>query len=352
MENDLLLIFCADSRARREHLLEKLQCTSFEWKGVFKKFNENKISCEALLPLIRLISIPKNVQTEIRENAENDRHFRKRYFELIVATNKLFSENKVKHVTIKLIEHPWVIMTDIDILPASPIEELKAIEALHKKNFRFYQFRLLSDPLKIMAKNTECNDLSIDFYPRPEWIGKKVSGLEVIMSNKRMKKIYGVNMIIPSPEDDILLIASHAYNHLSITLPDILHGLELIYNETIDWKYIVASSEKNGILHAIYTYLLFLDQYSRMIHETNAVPQEVVKLFRCYGICRKVEKWFRKGCSETFSFPIRIPFQMGIFLSATYRAKSIMKGHDFHDLLYDLLSHMLMLSSMVVRGFT
>jgi hypothetical protein len=295
--------------------------------------------------------IPDNVRTKIQERAKNDEHLREKYLQLVIATHKLLQENEVKYAIIKFIDNPWVMMTDIDILPASPSEELKAVEVLHKKNFRFYEFRFLSDPLKIMAKNPECSDLSVDFYPRLVWIGKRISDFEEVMARIRAKEVCGVKVAVPSPEDDILLIASHAYSHLYLKLPDILHGLEQIYNGNIDWKYVISSCEKNGILHAVYTYLLLLDQYSRVFHGINAVPQEVIASFQCYRVCRRVEKWVESQL-ETVSFPVKIPLEMGVFLSATYRFESIAKKGELRELSDDLLSHMLMLSSLIVRGFT
>ena len=350
LETDLLLVFCTDQRSRSESLLRKINQFPFDWEYVFRKFEENKISCQALLQVLPLVPSLRLFESKIQSQIQMERIHEEKYIALARLTNDLLSRSDVNHVMIKIIECPWAYSVDFDVL-AEPIEELKALEALHKEGFTFFQFRLLADSLKIMAKKSSYNGIAIDFYPEPAWIRKKVSTVEEISSRKRNKRIYGVNMNIPSAEDNILLVASHSYNHLNFLLPEILHGINLISDTKIDWSYLISASKKNGVLHATFAYLCLINEYSSRFYGDVLVPKEAIELFRRHSVCKILEKWFEKRKSTDVCFPVRIPFQWGIFLSLIYRALNTARKGD-GGLVNEVLAHMLALSSKLVRGFT
>jgi len=74
-------------------------------------------------------------------------------------------------------------------------------------------------------------------------------------------------------------------------------------------------------------------------------------MFQRHRVCKILEKWFKKRELSDVCFPVKIPFQWGIFLSVMYRALNITKKGDT-GLAYDVLAHMLALFSMLVRGST
>jgi len=214
--------------------------------SLVKKFRVNKVSLAALQLSINRLGVQLDLPLqEIIADEEST----KQWGESLSFASNLFSLHDAECVFIKALNPSWAIMSDLDILPASGLDELKALEALKEEGYELYQFRLLRHPLKIMA--SKGNDkISLDFYPQPMWIRKKVCDSKIVTSRKIVTSFNGVNAFVASPEDDIYLIGTHGCGHLKFTLAEIIHGINVFKNsKNFDWTYLInLSIEVLGIL--------------------------------------------------------------------------------------------------------
>jgi hypothetical protein len=234
------------------------------------------------------------------------------------------------------------MMSDVDVLPLNLMEELKALEALHEAGFRFFQIRILVHPLralplKICARKSNAS-LFVDFYPKPAWTRKRVHDNEIIISRRQISEVHGIEAYVPSPEDDLYLVATHAYNDLKIPLASILHGLEII-SQKFDWEYLFNLAQSYGTLDAIYTYLKVLEAYSARYRSENMVSQDILELYERHRICRSIKKWLEKTYMRRLNFPIAIPVRLGSICSSFHHCSTLLGRVPFSDLLYDFLSH-------------
>jgi hypothetical protein len=233
---DRLLIFSSDKMAQAIELKNTCMLRS---ENIIRKFRENGISLEVLLKIDTKIG--KTERQICVNEALKDEKFRKQWVKLLSFTSELFRNYNIVYVFIKILNIPWAIMTDLDVLPLDVLEEIKALEILSELGFNLFHFRLLSHPLKIMAaKNLQTGEpsVTVDFYPKPMWIRKKVCDSEIIFARRRKTVIDGIEICVPSIEDDLYLVGTHAYNHLRFTLAEILHALNLMKCNNFDWDYL------------------------------------------------------------------------------------------------------------------
>jgi len=315
------------------------------------KFRENKVSLERLSQIVDTSS-EKVIQREV----DRDKISRRKWLLLFKFTVQLFKSQDVQYVFIKLLNYPWAIMDDLDVLPLNATEELKALEALHKLGFELFQFRLLAHPLKIMAVEAEANveqKISVDFYPELLWVRKKVCDTEIIFARKRTSSINGIEVPVPSPEDDLYLVGTHAYNHLKFTLAEILHGLNILSNNSnFDWDYLYNLATDYGTVDAIYAYIKSMDVYSKFFRKQSTVNEDILVKFQRARLCKKIDSWFKNKYLKTISFPICISSRIACIYSSFYHCGTMLGRMPLSELTNDFLSHYLVLSSKIILGKT
>jgi len=187
---DVLLVQLVDEKAQVDAKL----FSNLPPHEIVSKIKSNGFSCEI-----------------IDENSR-DKYWREKRLEMLLKVSKAFKEENIEHVFIKDLRHPFAMMDDVDVLIPEPYDIAKAARILSDKGYKLYRFRLLSHPLKIMARRSY-NEPPIDIYPDAIWVRKKVGEGEEIISKRRLDER---GVYVPSAEDDLYLVATHAYFHLSM----------------------------------------------------------------------------------------------------------------------------------------
>jgi hypothetical protein len=349
MDLDQILVAASDDSLQERY---ELSIIDIEPRMLVRKFRANKISAE------RLERVSAELKTEdkkiILEQINSDRTFRDEWFRLLEYVSQALKENDVNYVLIKFLVYSHAMMTDFDLLTLNPQEELKAINLLSEKGFAFFQFRLLAHPLKILARKQENEskaDIDLDFYPAPMWIRKKVADNSLIFSRRKSISIKGTEIYVPSPEDDLYLVGTHAFAHLSFTLAEILHGVKTITDHPrFDWDYLYNLARNYGCLDSIYLYLRILNTYCSKYYDDSVVDASIFFLYERFRVCKKIKSWLEQTCSDCIRFPIRVPLRIGSFNSSFYHCKTLYGHVSFSALVNDFLTHYLSLSSRVVLG--
>lgn len=264
------------------------------------------------------------------------------WFKIFSLTSDLFRDNGIEHVFIKLFIKPFAPMADVDVLIANPFEELRALELLQEKNFRFFRPRLLGQPLKIMCKKE--NDPIVDIYPDVVWIRKKVGDGRDVVSRRILSNIEGVEAYIPSPEDAFYMIATHAYNHLRIRRAEILNCISIISDtQKFSWDYIFNISVDYGTLDAIYLFLKAIN------FESDILDEDILEMFSKVRICKVIDSWIDR---QGIKFPLEIPTWLGCVYSSFYHTPKLIGRVKISEIMYDFLTAYLALSSKKILGST
>jgi hypothetical protein len=346
--SDQVLASCSDRLCQGNSTISNFGHESLEF--LVRKFRENKISLEKILPLLTVIN-ETNKENFVRE-AQRDKMFREKWLQTLMFIIDLFNSRGIQYILIKILDYPYALMSDLDILILNPSEELKALEQLSNTGFKTFEFRLLAHPLKLMSLKMDDNDprISVDFYPAPAWIRKKVCDTEVIFSRARITDINSKKAVVPSSEDSFYLVATHAYNHLAFSLAEILHGLNVI-NEKFDWEYVFNLSQSYGTSDSVYLYLRLLDIYTKKFRRCSFIPKDIFKPYEDLTICRKINSWFERSL-RILEFPVQVPTRIGCIYSSIYHCKIIRAHMTISDLLYDFLTHYLVLFSKAALNKT
>jgi len=350
---DQALIACTDDMCQKN--VRSIDISTFNSELIMQKFKQNNISVEKLLPLVTSFN-QEETRKAIADQASKDRSNRERWIQLLKFVSNLLRTHAIQHVFIKALKYPYAIMGDLDILTLNYSEELKALEILHKVGFAIFKLRILLDhPLKLMALKPIQNSIPmtpLDFYPDLFTNRrKKVCDSVITISRKKLSNIGDVEVFVPSPEDDLYLIGTHAYGHLRFTLAEILHGLEVLCNsKSFDWEYLFNLAQSYGTQDAVYLYMKILEEYSKAFRPYSCINGDFLNICEKSKICRKIRSWFKKKCLNVIDFPVRIPSRIGCVYSSIHHCKIMWGRMPFPDILYDFLTHYLTLFSMAIWG--
>ena len=80
---------------------------------------------------------------------------------------------------------------------------------------------------------------------------------------------------LPGPEDDLYLVATHAFAHGNITLAELDHGARLIQPEAFDWSRVLRSATAFGCQDGVYVYLRLLVCVSELVGIGSNCPAQV-----------------------------------------------------------------------------
>jgi hypothetical protein len=334
---DELLVACSDDMC---HLQEPI-IASYNMQSVIRKFADNKISLERLLPSMG--ALHGDQVSLVRGQAVRDALVHKKWTQMFDLVCDVVRSAKIQCLLIKTLEYPWAVLSDIDVLPLNQFEELRALRILEERGFALFQCRLLCHPLKIMALRDD--EPAVDFYPSPMWIRKKVCDTELIFCRRKMSAVYKV--FVPSSEDSLYLVGSHAYNHLKFTLAEILHGLSVI-SKSFDWEYVFNLARNYGTLDSIYLYLRLLNAYSEKFRLCSPIDEDIVRAYEVFRVCKRIQSWIDKS-HQFVRLPLRIPGTIGCLYSSLYHCRTMSGRVSIPDLLRDFLSHYLMLTDRLLE---
>jgi len=312
-------------------------------KRIINKLKSNKLSTKILLPYITYVSrkIARQTYQYILYNCKYEEIWQKQFS----SVSRLLQKHNVNHVFIKILSKvPSVLMGDIDVLIYDTVDLWKAAVALSLSGYKLYKLNILLDhPLKIGAYMPGMEPtIPIDLYP--ELIGNRrkiVGSKEAVFKRKVIGSYKQVEFFMPSPEDTIYITAVHAYSHLEITLAEILQGLNVI-KETVhfDWEYLYNSGRFYGTLDALYTYLSLLNILSNAFFNEKIIDESILYKYENIWINLRIRRWLTS--LKRLSFPLTIPKYIGCLHSAIYYSLNNVPYMDPRELLYGLMTHVLM----------
>lgn len=254
-----------------------------------------------------------------------------RWFKTFSLVNKLFRENDIEHVFIKMLLSPFH-MRDVDVMIPRLSDEKRAIELLKKEGFRPHRAGRLLHPWKVICEGEKISHLAVDLHQTAEWNRTIVGDGEEIVSRKIEIKIGDAKAFVPAPEDSFYLIITHAfYQHMTITRPEVLNGLALISTPNFSWERLRAVAEKYGTVESVYAFLL-----CTQLEKTGAVSEEVLGLFSAETPSARVHRWFKSADKK---FPLSVPRWLGCIFPSYTHTRALIGKVSPQDLIFDFLSH-------------
>jgi hypothetical protein len=249
----------------------------------------------------------------------------------------------VSFAAIKNLKTPYAMMSDVDLLVPDASDHAVAARVLAEREYEFYRFRLLAHPRKMMAKQSPTDPRPVDVYPDAMWIRKVVCDPTAVVeragSSPRRE---------PSPADDIYLVATHAYSHLSVTLAELVHGVAVLDRSEVEWSLLLEQAERYGCRDALLAYCYPLDWYLRATGR-DPVPERVIDALESGPVAAAVRRWW-DGLAAPVEFPVELPLYLPTVLSAAHHLPRVARRRSLRTTYKDLQSHALTLGSMLFRG--
>jgi len=186
-------------------------------------------------------------------------------------TFSIFDELKIEFMLHKHIFYDRE-QGDIDILVHENDFKL-VIDELEKQGFSITS----SESFKLgMTKFENDEKFTIHVHAKIKWESEFISTDDVW---KRSRKILLFNqmIIVPSPEDSVLIECAHAsFEARLLRLCDLLQFLELLKHDSINWDKVISRLIQYGYHSAGYLYFLAMNHLANKLFNINPIPKMVL----------------------------------------------------------------------------
>lgn len=254
-----------------------------------------------------------------------------KWFRTFSLVNRLFQENNIEHVFIKMLLNPFH-MRDVDVLIPDLSEEKLAIELLKKEGFRPYRAGRMLNPWKVICDGEKISHLAVDIHPTAEWNRTVIGDGKEFISHRVLSDVGKMKAFLPFPEDSFYLMATHAfYQHMTITHPEVLNGIYFISTSGFSWKRLHSLAERYGTVDSIYAFLLAIK-----LENPQIVRKDTLDFFSRGTSSALVHRWFIKAKKK---FPLVIPKWLGCIFPSYSHTKTLIGKVTPKDLVFDFLSH-------------
>ncbi|HDI12696.1 MAG TPA: hypothetical protein ENF64_01110, partial [Hadesarchaea archaeon] len=237
------------------------------------------------------------------------------WFRTFSLVNKIFQENGIDHVFIKMLLNPFH-MRDVDVLIPKLSDEKLAIELLKKAGFRPYRAGRLLNPWKIICEGEHISHLSVDIHPTAEWNRTIVGDGVEIAARKIVAEVGKTKAFLPAPEDSFYLIATHAfYQHMTISRPEVQNGITLLSTPNFSWDLLRGVAERYGTAESIYAFLLAIN-----LERPGLVGKSILNAFSRGSPGALVGRWFENTEKK---FPLIVPKWLGCVFPSYNHTKTL-----------------------------
>lgn len=287
--------------------------------------------------------LAETVSGELGEQAAADAEHRERRAERVGRVASILNDAGVEYATMKNLRAPAAMMSDVDLLIPDPGQQARAAKVLAADGYEFYKFRLLAHPRKFMAKRDPADPRPVDVYPDAIWIRKKVCDPHAVI-----ERADDSGTRLPDPVDDLYLVATHAYSHLSVTFAELFHGARCVADPAFDWDRLTRIAHEYGTADALAVYLRLLDDYL-VTTGRDPVPREVLESLRRGWMGRLVHRWCDR-LEPPLSFPVELPLWLSTVASSVYHVPRVARRATPRETFKDLQSHYLTAASKALLG--
>jgi hypothetical protein len=270
---------------------------------------------------------------------EQQRRLRLKGLFLLKRMSDLLNKSDITYVIINYSHTiPYNLYDDVDVLIEHPLDLLATVEILSKEGFCFYDYfnRLYANTLALTAFYREDKEIGIDFYPEPSY-GTFQFFDRFRISRRRIRRniateVSVIETFLPSPEDELIIMPTHAFSHGRFTINEIYHGFNLIKDKDceIDWNYILDMTKRWAIGHILFLYMLFINDFAITFFKRKLIDDKLKTLQMQQRIeCNLLLDWFLKQNERLISWPVKLSPWL-LYKLAAFRAARLLKmGKDY-----------------------
>jgi hypothetical protein len=289
----------------------------------------------------------EEMEPELRPILQRHQLRQQEWRDSLALATSLFDSLDVRYVPIKALRSPCALMSDVDFLAPLPRDIARMAAALEGAGYALYRFRILSHALKIMAERSAGPSANVDLYPAAMWIRKHVLDGASAIERRRRATVRGVPTWEPCPEDDLYLVATHAFAHGAIHLAELDHGARILARDALDWAYLLDTAAAFGCRDALYLYLRLLATAVESLESRSPVPAAILTALERTAACRGVMRWL--DSLDGLSFPLYVPLRLCTVASARHHLPAISSRLSWTETACDAATHALIVGSHLLR---
>lgn len=162
--------------------------------------------------------------------------------------------------------------SNLDIVTAKPERQAAYKASLRELGYR--PFRNLAD-LREPMKQTYQKDgvsLRLHLHTAVSWNGVVYLPLEQVWHRRRLWPVAGGSVWIPSAEDELLIMAAHAwFENKLVSLHEILYWRELV-QANLDWDYLGKTAQEAGWHKGFMQFLGIVNQLAALLAIPTTIP--------------------------------------------------------------------------------
>lgn len=278
--------------------------------------------------------------------ADDDRRHREAREETRSTVTERLDAAGVRYVAMKELRGARVLMHDVDLLVPGIADEAAVIRCLEELDYTLYRFRLLAHPRKVMGRRSPDDQTPVDLYPAAMWIRKHVCDAQGVIQRSR-----DAGRREPTAEDDMYLVATHAYAHLDVTFAEMFHGVTVLEEATsFDWYHLLGTAARWGCQDALYAYLRLVDHHLEATGRER-IPGDVLRRLEAAGINRVTRRWLPAD-DYRLDYPVDVPVWAGTLASSVHHVPRVARRLGVRETWKDLQTHGLSAASELLLGET
>lgn len=183
-----------------------------------------------------------------------------------------FTRKGLLFLTIKsFLPFPYVD-SNLDLVTAIPDRQAEYLKLARQLGYRRYcNFADVREPMK-QTFQTPGIRLRLHFHTAISWNGIIYLPFAQLWRRRRLWKTLGGHVWIPSAEDELLIMAAHAFfENKMVSLHEILYW-HLLVKTNLDWSYIVNSAQNNGWYCGLVQFISIASQLSELLDIPIELP--------------------------------------------------------------------------------
>ena len=272
-EKQIALYLLSLLNRKRDSLFIHKGLANLDWDLFFTLAHKNLILLRVVDALeSKGIFYPQQFLKEITDEKKRI----KKMVELAGRINSLLSAKNISFILPSLLQHYPDMGGDIDLLIIDPANEISEI----------LKHTLNAHPLKNKFINIISTESSFFIHPlsllieihrgRLGLVGEHKFYPRLILKNRIMSSIDGLNIPVPIPEDQLLIqVIYRMYCRFYFRISDLISPIQLLHNNNLNWEYTIRTAKEIGIIHGLAVYLGYLNRMYQDLYQESLISKSI-----------------------------------------------------------------------------
>lgn len=270
---------------------------------------------------------------------------------MLARTETLVERVTQRTVLLHALCSPFALLTDINLLVPEPGTLARIARALETDHFNLYRPRFLAHPLRIAAIPAGARDdnaVTVHLYPDAMWIRKHVHDGSVVVQRRVRLLFRGIDVLLPSPTDDLYLVATYTFMRGRTTLAELDHGSRLIHENQVDWTMLLEEARAFGGQDALYAYLRLIQITDRCVGLRSMDVEQALTELQASRATHAIRIWLDR-VGDRIELPVRFPLVPRTVHSALHHVPAVWNRVGPREAMLDLTAHGYAMASHLAR---